>query len=107
MTAKALMKPDIIPVNRSQLRQNQSASLRRARGKKILLVKARSEEEEKFVVDKQYFNQILKTMDSLRETLEIAMDRKLFHQILAAADTLEQDVRTGKLHSLEEVFGEG
>lgn len=45
-------------------------------------------------------------MDSLRETLEIAMDRKLFQQILAAADTLEQDLRAGKLHSLEEAFEE-
>jgi len=34
------------------------------------------------------------------------MDRKLFNQILATADSLEEDVRQGKLHSLEEAFPE-
>ena len=45
-------------------------------------------------------------LENLIETLEIAMDRKLFNQILAAADTLETDLRTGRLHSLEDAFAE-
>lgn len=45
-------------------------------------------------------------MEAVVETLEIAMDRKLFNQILAAADTLEDDLRLGKLHSLEDAFAE-
>jgi hypothetical protein len=47
-----------------------------------------------------------KKLESLAETLEIALDRKLFNQILAAADTLEEDLRLGKLHSLEDAFAE-
>ena len=44
--------------------------------------------------------------DSLLETLEITRDRKLLDQLLAAADTLEEDLRLGKLHSLEGAFSE-
>jgi hypothetical protein len=96
----------MIEVNRSELRQNQSALLRRARGKRALLIKANDEEDEKVVLDKQYFDQIRRSLGAVVETLEIAMDRKLFNQILAAADTLDEDLRLGKLHSLEDVFAE-
>ena len=44
--------------------------------------------------------------DNLVETQEIAKDRRLFNQILIAADTLEEDLRLGKLHSLEDAFAE-
>jgi hypothetical protein len=106
MAATALTDAEMIEVNRSELRQNQSALLRRAQGRKVLLIKANDEADEKVVLDKQYFDQICKRLESVVETLEIAMDRKLFNQILAAADTLEEDLRLGKLHSLEDAFAE-
>jgi hypothetical protein len=106
MSATALMQPEMIPVNRSELRQKQSALLRRARGRTVLLVKANLPEEEKIVLDKEYFDQMRQKFESLIETLEIAMDRRLFNQILTAADTLEEDLRLGKLNSLEDAFGE-
>jgi hypothetical protein len=106
MGATALTDAEIIEVNRSELRQNQSALLRRAHGRKVLLIKANNEADEKVVLDKQYFDEIRKQLESVIETLEIAMDRKLFNQILAAADTLEEDLRLGKLHSLEDAFAE-
>jgi len=93
-------------VNRSDLRQNQSTWLKKARGPHILLIKANDADEEKVVLDRQYFDEIHEKLESLVETLEIAMDRKLFTQILAAADTLEDDLRLGKLHSLEDAFAE-
>jgi hypothetical protein len=102
----ALAKPKIIEVNRSELRQNQSALLKRARGSEVLLIKSNDAEDEKVVVDRQYFDEIRKHLENVVETLEIAMDRKLFNQILAAADTLEEDLRLGKLHSLEDAFAE-
>ena len=58
------------------------------------------------VLDRQFFEEIGRRLEGLVETLEIAMDRKLFNQILAAADSLEEDLRLGKLHSLEEAFAE-
>src|SRR5207253_1434597 len=106
MSATALTNAEMIEVNRSELRQNQSALLRRARGRKVLLIKANDEAEEKVVLDKQYFDQIRQELEAVVETLEIVMDRKLFNQILAAADSLEEDLRLGKLHSLEDAFAE-
>lgn len=106
MAGTALTNAEVIPINRSELRQNQSAMLKRARGHRVLLIKANDETDEKIVLDKQYFDEIRKRLDAVVETLEIAMDRKLFSQILTAADTLEDDLRLGKLHSLEDVFAE-
>src|SRR6266481_5860702 len=106
MSATALTKTEMIEVNRSELRQNQSALLRRARGSRVLLIKANDEAEEKIVVDKKYFDQMRQKLEAVVETLEIAMDQKLFNQILAAADTLDEDLRLGKLHSLEDAFAE-
>ena len=106
MSATALTKTEMIEVNRTELRQNQSALLRRARGTRVLLIKANDASEEKVVLDKQYFDQIRQKLEAVVETLEIAMDRKLFDQILAAADTLDEDLRLGKLHSLEDAFAE-
>jgi len=106
MASTALTKPEMIGISRTELRQNQSALLRRARGKNVLLIKSNDETEEKVVLDRQYFDEIRKQLEAVVETLEIAMDRKLFDQILQAADTLEEDLRLGKLHSLEDAFAE-
>ena len=106
MDSAALTKPEMIGISRTELRQNQSALLRRARGRNVLLIKSNDETEEKVVLDRQYFDEIRKQLEAVVETLEIAMDRKLFNQILQAADTLEEDLRLGKLHSLEDAFAE-
>jgi len=105
MSIMDLMQPQMVVVNRSELRQNQSALLRRAKGRAVLLVKANGEEE-RVVLDKEYFDQLRKELSNLAETLQIAMDRKLFNQILGAAATLDEDLRLGKLHSVEEAFSE-
>jgi hypothetical protein len=106
MSGSVLDNANLLEVNRSDLRQHQSKWLKKARGQHVLLIKSNDAEEEKVVLDKQYFDEIRRKLDSLVETLEIAMDRKLFNQILAAADTLEEDLRLGKLHSLEDAFAE-
>ncbi|MGA3028374.1 MAG: hypothetical protein ABSF98_26805 [Bryobacteraceae bacterium] len=106
MAGTVLQSAKVLEVNRSDLRTNQSRWLKKARGQDVLLIKANDAEEEKVVLDRQYFDEINKKLESLVETLEIAMDRKLFTQILAAADTLEEDLRLGKLHSLEDAFAE-
>jgi hypothetical protein len=95
-----------VRVNRSQLRQNQSKIFRQARGRKIIHVTGWSEEDEKYVVDKRYFDDLLQKLRATVETLEITTDPKLFAQILRAADTIDQHARLGKLHSFEEAFGE-
>jgi hypothetical protein len=72
----------------------------------VLLITANDETDEKVVLDREYFDEIRKKLEAVVETLEIAMDRKLFNQILTAADSLEDDLRLGKLHSLEDAFAE-
>ncbi len=96
----------MLEVRRSDLRQHQSRWLKKVRGQQVLLIKSSSGVDEKVVLDKQYFDELRGRLESLVETLEIATDRKLFNQILAVADTLEGDLRSGKLHSLEEAFAE-
>jgi hypothetical protein len=106
MAATVQNDAKVLEVRRSDLRQYQSKWLKKARGQHVLLIKSNDADDEKIVLDKQYFDEIHAKLQSLVETLEIAMDRKLFNQILAAADTLEEDLRLGKLHSLEDAFAE-
>ncbi|MCP5119514.1 MAG: hypothetical protein GY953_52610 [bacterium] len=94
-------------MNRTDLRANQSKYLKRARGRTILLVKSRSEgEDEKYVLDREYFDQIMRDFRAIMETLEITMDGPLFQQIMAAAETVDEDLRLGKLQSIDQVFSE-
>jgi len=106
MASLEITEPETIKVNRSQLRQNQSRVFRRARGRTIVQVTSWNEEDEKVVVDKRYFDRLLKNLRALAETLEITADPKLFAQILRAAETIDEDARLRKLHSFAEAFGE-
>jgi len=106
MSVMALTRPERKIVNRSQLRQKQSATLRMARGNQVVVISANHEEDEKLLLDKQYFEELVKKLRAVIETLEITSDQKLFKQILGVAETLEEDTRLGRLHSFEEAFGE-
>jgi phosphotransferase system IIB component len=106
MTVLTLAQPEPKKVNRSELRQNQSATLRLARGNQVVVISAPHEEDEKLLVDKKYYEEMLRKMRAVVETLEIMSDQKLFQQIVGVAGTLEEDTRLGKLHSFEEAFGE-
>jgi hypothetical protein len=98
-------------VNRSELRQKQSATLRMARGNQVVVISATHEEDQKLLMDKKYFDDIVEKLRAVIETLDIMSDQKLFRQIFGGygrprARTLEEDTRLGKLHSFEEAFGE-
>ncbi len=93
-------------VNRSELRQKQSATLRLARGNQVVVISATHEEDEKLLMDKKYFDDIVQKLRAVIETLDIMSDQKLFRQIVGVAATLEEDTRLGRLHSFEEAFGE-
>ena len=106
MTARALTKPETREVNRSELRQKQRATLNLARGNTVVVISANDEGDEKLLLDKKYFDELVQELHSVMETLEIATNQKVFSQIMRAAKTLEKDTRRGKLHSFEEAFGE-
>jgi phosphotransferase system IIB component len=105
MSVMALTRPERKIVNRSELRQKQSATLRMARGNQVVVISANHEEDEKLLLDKKYFDEIMQKLRAVIETLEITSDQKLFKQILGVAETLEEDTRLGRLHSFEEAFG--
>jgi hypothetical protein len=105
MRTRRSRSPQFVHVNRSELRQNQSSLLRKAKGKTVLVIAAPQEGEEKVVLDRAYFEDLSAKLRAAVETLEIAADRRFFSQILAAAETLETDLRKNKLQSFEEAFG--
>lgn len=98
------MQPRTIRVKRSELRQNQRETLRQAKRNTVVVISAADPEDEKLLMDKKYFEDLVQRMRSLVETLEITADQKLFDQILKAAPSLKDDARLGKLHSFEEAF---
>src|ERR1700730_2680692 len=52
-------------VKRSDLRQHQAKWLKKARGQNVLLNKSNDAEEEKVVLDRQYFDEIRKQVENL------------------------------------------
>ena len=70
----------------------------------MVVVSGTTDDAEKYIVDKKYFEELLKQWRSAVETLEIAADVRLFNNLLRTADTIEQDLRQGKLHTFEEAF---
>lgn len=105
MATKTLIRPRALRVNRSDLRQKQRETLDQAKQNTVVVISASDPQDEKLLVDKKYFDELVQRMHSLAETLEIMADQKLFAQILSAAPTLREDAKRGKLHSFEEVFG--
>jgi len=77
-----------------------------ARGNQVVVISATHEEDEKLLMDKKYFDDIVQKLRAVIETLDIMSDQKLFKQIVGVAATLEEDTRLGRLHSFEEAFGE-
>ena len=106
MTMSNLTHPHKVPVNRSDLRQKQRETLDRAKNNTVVVIAATNQEDEKLILDKKYFDELVPRLRSLAETLEITMDRNLFARIMETASTLEENTRLGKLHTFEEAFGE-
>lgn len=104
MLPLALWEPTEYRVNRSKLREDQSAVLNRASGHTVILVENRGEGNEKCILDKGYYDELLRQFKIAIDTLQITMDVKLFNRLLKTAETLEEDTRLGKLYSVEEVF---
>jgi hypothetical protein len=104
MATRTLKQPRAVRVNRSDLRQKQRETLNQAKQNTVVVISAADAEDEKLLVDKKYFDELVQRMHSLVETLEIMADQKLFAQILSAAPSLREDAKRGKLHSFEEVF---
>jgi hypothetical protein len=106
MSGSTLLDPREYRVNRSTLREEQSAILRKACGLNVVLVENRGEGDEKCILDKEYFDNLIRELRIALETLQITMDAPLFKRLMKSAATLEEETTLGKLHSLDDVFDE-
>lgn len=95
MTAPILTRPKKVRINRADLRQHLRGTLERAKGRTIVEISAHDEKDEKLLVDKIYFEELVQYLRAVMETLEIATDQKLFDRIMRAGETLKEDTRLG------------
>jgi hypothetical protein len=97
--------PKKVRVNRTDFRQNQRESLNKARGSTVVVITG-DDADEKIVVDKLYFDEIFQKLKASVETLEVTMDKTLMANIFAATKSLSEDLREGRLLTIDEVFSE-
>ena len=91
-------------VTASQLRGRLRDRLREVTDNKVLLVHNRRQKE-KYVVDKEWLDTLVRERESVLATLEILADRELTKRLLALAKTIDRDVQRNRLLAMEEVFG--
>ena len=79
--------------------------MKAAKGGKVVLIK-NSRQESKYLVDKEWLDAVMRERESILATLEILADRDLTARLLKLAETIDEDVSHGRLHTMEEVFGQ-
>ena len=94
-----------IRVSASEFRDRFKHYASKAKGGKVVLVENRRRGQDKYLVDKEWFDSFVREHESTLATLEILRDRKLTERLLSLARTIDADVEAGRLHTMEEVFG--
>jgi hypothetical protein len=92
-------------VSATSLRGRLKTYMKAAKGGKVILIENRRQES-KYLVDKEWLDSVMRERESILATLEVLADRELTSRLLKLAETIDGDVSAGRLHSMEEVFGE-
>src|ERR1700732_4327057 len=92
-------------VSATSLRGRLKTYMNAAKGGKVVLIENRRQES-KYLVDKDWLDGLMRERESILATLEILANRELTDRLLKLAETVDEDVRSGNLHGMEEVFGE-
>ena len=92
-------------VSATSLRRRLKTYMKAAKGGKVILIENRRQES-KYLVDKEWLDSVMRERESILATLEVLADRELTSRLLKLAETIDGDVSAGRLHSMEEVFGE-
>jgi hypothetical protein len=92
-------------VSATRLRGRLKAFMKAAKGGEVVLIENRRQES-KYLVDKEWLDTVMRERESILATLEILADRELTNRLLKLAGTIDEDVTAGRLHTMEEVFGE-
>src|SRR6202035_5655766 len=91
-------------VSATSLRGRLKTYMNAAKGGKVVLIENRRQES-KYLVDKDWLDILMRERESILATLEVLADRELTNRLLKLAERIEEDVRAGRLHTMEEVFG--
>jgi hypothetical protein len=92
-------------VSATNLRGRLKSYMKAAKGGKVVLIENRRQES-KYLVDKEWLDTVMRERESILATLEILADRELTNRLLKLAESIDEDVSAGRLHTMEEVFGE-
>jgi len=105
MTAKGAWK--VRKVSATSLRGRLKTYMKAARGGKVVLIENRRQDS-KYLVDKEWLDAVMRERESILATLEILADRELTNRLVKLAETLDntidEDIRAGRLHTMDEVF---
>ena len=92
-------------VSATSLRGRLKTYMKAAKGGKVVLIENRRQES-KYLVDKEWLDAMMRERESILATLEVLADRELTNRLVKLAKTIDEDVIAGRLHTMEEVFGE-
>ncbi len=92
-------------VSATEFRDHLRDYLRVVKDDRVVLVENRRQKA-KYVVDKDWLDNLIREQQSILATLEVLADRELTERLLRTAQTVEDDIRAGRLKTMEEVFGE-
>jgi hypothetical protein len=91
-------------VSATSLRGRLKTYMNAAKGGRVVLIE-NLRQESKYLVDKDWLDTLVRERESILATLEVLADRELTDRLLKLAETIDEDVRAGRLHTMEEVFG--
>jgi len=92
-------------VSATSLRGRLKTYMKAAKGGKVVLIENRRQES-KYLVDKEWLDTVMREREAILATLEVLADRELTSRLLKIAESIDEDVSAGRLHTMEEVFGE-
>lgn len=91
-------------VSATRLRDHFKRYVKEAKDKKVILIRNRRQDA-KYLIDKEWFDKIILEHESVLATLEVLANPELTDRLLRLGKTIDDDVKAGRLHSMEEVFG--
>ena len=90
-------------VSATDFRDHLKECLRAAQNENVVLVENRRQDA-KYLVDKNWLDELIRERESVLATLEILVDHELTERLLNTARTIDKDIQAGRLRSMEEVF---
>jgi hypothetical protein len=100
----ASARMNVKKVSVTDLRDSLKDRMQEARNNQVLLIENRRRQP-KYLVDKEFLDEIIRERESILATLEILSDRDLTNRLLSLSSTIDEDVAAGKLLSMADVFG--